>query len=264
MLGYDQTVARAQGHRNVFSVTIIIGIATTIFAAILLALAGVYWATHESDAVSVERQARSAQHAMEISVDELALQQETVAIWDDSITHMVADPLNMTWLHNNIGSWLHRIFGHDEVFILDGFNQPAYASVNGEQVPLARYLSLSADLKFLLNSVRGRDGGRNGRHDRNPGRVVHPESTVRTTASATHDSHIMLIGGRPAAASAMLIQPSTPGYAKPKGDWPVLISIRYLDAGFLAELSSRQLIASPRFSREHDRRPGEHEIHLKR
>src|SRR3990170_850136 len=127
-------LTRDPGEGRSISVTILIAIGAMVVVSLFLAFAGIYWATHESDAVSVERQARSAQHAMETSVDELALQQETVAIWDDSISHMVADERDMIWLHDNIGSWLHRIFGHDEVFILDGYGRPAYAAVNGEQV----------------------------------------------------------------------------------------------------------------------------------
>ncbi len=262
LAGNQQKFVGVSGQRRNFSVTLAIAIGAMVGAALFLAGAGVYWATHESDAVSVERQARSAQHAMEASVDELALQQETVAIWDDAIYYLVADRVSMVWIHNNIGSWLNRIFGHDEVFILDGFDRPVYAATNGQQIPLERYAILSADLKFLLNSVRGHDRGSNGRHDRNPNRTVHSDSTVRTTTRATHDSHIMLIGGRPAAASAMLIEPSTPGYVKPKGRWPVLVSVRYLDAGFLAELSSRQLISSPRFSRSPNRQASEHVVRL--
>jgi diguanylate cyclase (GGDEF)-like protein len=60
---------------------------------------------------------------------------------------------------------------------------------------------------------------------------------------------MLFVGGRPAAASAMLIQPSTPGYAVPRGKWPILVSIRYLDRDFLDDLGARQLIANPRFSR---------------
>ncbi|HMI40198.1 MAG TPA: bifunctional diguanylate cyclase/phosphodiesterase [Sphingomicrobium sp.] len=243
--------------------TIAIAIGAMVIVSLFLAGAGVYWATHESDAVSVERQARSAQHAMESSVDELALQQETVAIWDDSAEHLVAPRLDATWVHDNMGSWLHRIFGHDEVFVVDGFDRPLYASVEGQQVSLKRYAALSPDLVFLVNSVRGRDGGSNGRHDRNPRRALAADSTVRTTPRTTHDSHIMLVGGRPAAASAMLVQPSTRDFVRPNGQWPVLISVRYLDRGFLAELSSRQLISSPRFSREAQRLGSEHAIVLK-
>jgi diguanylate cyclase (GGDEF)-like protein len=251
------------GQRTNFSVTITTAIAAMLIVSFFLACAGIYWSTHESDAVSVERQARSAQHAMEASVDELALQQETVAIWDDSAKRMVAVPPDVAWADENIGQWLYKIFGHDEVFILDGLDKPIYASVGGKMVPPGHYATLSGDLNFLLKSVRGHDGGPNGRHDRNPGRAIRPNSSVRTTQRATHDSHIMLVGGRPAAASAMLIQPSTPNYVRPEGQWPVLISVRYLDRGFLAELSSRQMISSPRFSHSSVRLAGENAVFLK-
>lgn len=260
---YQLHLVRGARPRGNFSATITRAFGTMVVVALLLAAVGVYWAIHESDLVSVERQARSAKHAMEASVDELALQQETVAIWDDSASHLVADRPDMTWVHDNVGSWLHRIFGHDEVFIIDGSDRPLYSSVRGTPVPLERYAIISRDFKYLVNSVRGRDGGANGQHDRNPNRPLSAGNTVRTTPRPTHDSHMMLIGGRPAAASAMLIQPSTPHYVRPRGQWPILVSVRYLDAGFLTELSSRQLISSPRFSRSHGRRGSEHMVPLR-
>jgi hypothetical protein len=60
----------------------------------------------------------------------------------------------------------------------------------------------------------------------------------------------------------MLVKSSTENYVQPKGAWPILVSVRYLDAGFLTELSSRQLIAAPRFSRNPDRRSNEHVVPL--
>jgi diguanylate cyclase (GGDEF)-like protein len=238
-------------------------IVVMVVVALIMACAGVYVTTHESDEISVERQARSAQHAMELSVDELALQQETVAIWDDAASRLVDDRPDFTWTDENIGQWLHKIFGHDEVFVVDGSDRAIYASIRGQSVSLNRYAALSPDIQPLLDSVRGRDGGPNGRHDRNPGQSLHPNTTIRTTSRPTHDSHLMLIGGRPAAASAMLVQPSTPDYVRPNGQWPVLVSVRYLDAGFLAELSSRQLISSPRFSQYPVREAIEHAVPLR-
>jgi diguanylate cyclase (GGDEF)-like protein len=55
----------------------------------------------------------------------------------------------------------------------------------------------------------------------------------------------------------MIVRESTPGYVRQRGDWPVLISVRYLDGSFLSELSSRHLIEAPRFSRTGERRMGE-------
>ena len=51
--------------------------------------------------------------------------------------------------------------------------------------------------------------------------------------------------------------------SQPKGNWPVLVSVRYLDRGFLRELSARNLIAAPRFSRTAEVEDGEHQIDLR-
>ncbi len=233
-----------------------------VFAALILSGAGLYWAARESNVVSAERQARSVEHAMDSSVDDLALQQETVAIWDDAAANVVADRRDMVWIHDNIGSWLHRIFDHDEVFILDHSDRPIYAARSGTKLSPELFAERSGDLGYLVNSVRGRHGRLNGRHDRNPRAPLKAGSTVRTTARTTHDSHLMLVGGRPAAASAMLIQPSTPNYVQPEGQWPVLLSVRYLDGGFLTDLSSRELVSSPRFSKSSVGRANEHVILL--
>lgn len=219
-----------------------------IIAAVLVAAGGIGFAVSKSDAVSVQRQARSAQHAIDGSIDELAQQQEAVAIWDDSSARLAAPDLDMTWIHDNIGSWLHRMFGQNEVFILDGLERPVYAALAGEMISPQRYHELRPDLSYLVDSVRGRSPGPNGQHDRNPSKPLEIDSTVKTTPRATHDSHLIKVRGRPAIASAMLIQPSTPGYVRPTGNWPILVSIRYLDGPFLQELGKRHLISRPRIS----------------
>jgi diguanylate cyclase (GGDEF)-like protein len=199
---------------------------------------------------------------MELSVDELALQQETVAIWDIAATQMVAPVPDLAWVDANVGQWLNSIFGHDEVFVLDGYDRPIYASVGGKRVSLERFAALAPDLRVLISGVRDETAPVTGRHNRRGSSRALASSTVRTTPAATHESHLMLVGNRPAAASAMLIKPATPNFVRPLGAWGLLVSVRYLDQGFLAELSSRQLISAPRFARDHDRRPGEHDIHL--
>lgn len=259
--GANRSLNRADGHRYVFSAAIILAIAATIIASLLLAGAGIYWATHASDAVSVERQARSAQHAMEMSVDELALQQETVAVWDLAAAALAVPRPSTSWIHENIGGWLYKMFKHDEVFVLDGLGRPLYASRDGEQVPLDRFASLGADFRKVLTGVRG-NGELAGRHDRRRARTG-PNSSVRTTTRATHESHLMLLDGRPAAVSAMLIEQVTPGWARQRHPRPVLLSVRYLDAGLLAELSARQLIGSPRFSRVAAHSPAESVVPLR-
>ncbi len=237
--------------------------ALLVFAVVvLITSSGLYWATWQSDQIAVERQSRVARHSLEIALDELALQQETVAVWDDSAAHMVADKPEQLWLFDNLGSWLHRIFDHDATFLLDGHDRLVQATFDGRITDARSFEALRGDFRPLIESVRGIDHGPQGRHDRVPGQTLNPGTTVRTTARATHDTHLLLVGGRPAAGSVMLIQPSTPDYVKPKGGWPVLISVRYLDGSFMKELQSRHLLDGARFSITPDRGSGEHALQL--
>ena len=219
-----------------------------LIAVAMVSVAGLYWSTRQSDEVSVERQVRVTRHSINIALDELAQQQETVAVWDESAQEMVKPRPEQQWLHDNIGFWLHRIFAHDEVFLLDGRDRLVQADHEGEIAPPARYAAMRAELAPLVQMVRDKRECVNGMHDRHPGRALPPNSTVRTTERAVHETHLMMVAGRPAAASAMLIKPSTEGFVKPDGDWPVLISVRYLDGSFMKELEARYLIDAARFS----------------
>ncbi|HVL79700.1 MAG TPA: EAL domain-containing protein [Sphingomicrobium sp.] len=223
-----------------------------LLAVTLVTFAGLYWSTLRSDEISVERQSRVAHHSIELALDELALQQETVAIWDESAEKMVTDPLDHQWLFDNLGSWLNRIFAHDATFLLDGQDRPVQAVVDGRRVAIDRYGELAGDLAPLVDTLRGRNQAANGRHDRHPGQRLHANASVRTTPRSAHRTRLTLVGGRPAAASAMLIKPSTEDYVRPKGNWPILISVRFLDGSFMKELQARHLIDDARYSRAED------------
>jgi diguanylate cyclase (GGDEF)-like protein len=228
-----------------------------LIAVALVSVAGLYWSTRQSDTVSVERQLRVTRHSINIALDELAQQQETVAVWDESALYMAQPRPPQQWLHDNIGFWLHRIFAQDEVFLLDGRDRLVQADHEGEIVPASHYQALYPDLAPLLEMVRGKRECVNGPHDRHSGLPLLPNSTVRTTDRAVHETHLTMVRGRPAAVSAMLIKPSTDGYVQPSPDWPVLISVRYLDGSFMSELQSRYLIDAPRFLLTADRQPNE-------
>lgn len=232
-------------------------------AAIAIASLGLYWSTSSSDAVSVQRQIRTTRLAISTAIDDLALQQETVAVWDETAQMLTRPQPDQIWLRDNVSLWLNHLFNHDEVFILDGQDRPIHAGADSRIVPPARYDRLADIMEPLIAAVRGRSNEANGQHDRLPGRKLPPDSSVHTTSRSNHASRLMLISGRPAAVSAMLIRASTPGYVVFHGPEPVLVSIRYLDRTFLSSLSERNLVAAPRFSLVPRLRSGEQEISLR-
>lgn len=229
-------------------------------AVIAILLGGLVWSAQRSDQVSIERQQRVARHAMEVALDELALQQETVAIWDESSQNMFAARPDQRWLKDNVTAWLHKIFGHDEAILLDAQGKLVQAGAKGRVADVAHYRRLAPDVAHLVQAVRGESRASAGVHDRLPGQGLVRGATVRTTPRTIHDTHMILLGGRPAAVSAMLMKPSTPGYVGYREQWPVLISARYLDAGFMAELDAKYLLHRPHFSRSDKVGEGEHAV----
>jgi diguanylate cyclase (GGDEF)-like protein len=260
--GLNPAAASRDGARRLFTQfsRATVGI---LAAVVLVVIGGLLWAANRSDDVSVQRQERIARHAIHVALDELALQQETVAIWDDSAQHMVAPVRDQQWLFDNVGFWLFRMFHHDESILLDERDRPVQVVRRGKLVPHDHFTGLRGDLEEIIASARGRSNEPNGVHDRNPSQPLAAGSTVRTTQRAVHDTHLSLVAGRPAAVSAMLMKPSTDGYVGNRREWPLLVSIRYLDEGFMRGLEATHLIGHPRFSLRDDRGAGEYSLLLR-
>ncbi|MEO7635245.1 MAG: CHASE4 domain-containing protein [Sphingomicrobium sp.] len=143
-----------------------------LVAVIATVLGGLFWATQRSDDISVQRQVRIAEHAIEVALDDIALQQETVAVWDDSVQRMVAPVKDQQWLYDNVGLWLFHIFHHDESILLDDRGHPVQLVVGGVRAPIEHFTRIRADLAPIIDSARGRGERANGVHDRHPGQPL--------------------------------------------------------------------------------------------
>jgi len=215
-------------------------------ALVVLAALSIYLAARHGDAVSVERQIRTTQRTLDDSVARLALEQETVAVWDESADRLTRARRDMTWIDDNLGDWLHNIFGHDRTYVLNARDEPIYANIDGTMVPAAGFEAIRRDLRPLIDATRGRVREPNNRFDRHPSQA-RPGAAVLTTARAIHDTQMVRIEGRPAAVSVMRVRASSPEL-QPAGPEPIMVSLRFLDRGFLQELDHRNLIEAPRFS----------------
>jgi diguanylate cyclase (GGDEF)-like protein len=241
-----------------FGTRIFIPLMLATAAAIVAAGYGLYHATNRSDVIAVERQVRETQQAMNSALDELALNQEIVAVWDDPYQQLRKPELDWAWLDDNIGVWLHDTFRHDQVYVLDVNDAPIYAVIDGERVEPERFSETGDGLRHLIDAVRGRVVEDNTPHERLPGQPFRPGGTVRTSEKAIHATRLTTVADRPAAASVMRIVPSTAELAPPAGTEQLLISVRFLDGTLLQDLSQRNLIEQPRFSKTLDLAPSEH------
>ena len=102
-----------------FTMRVLLPVVASTAAALVLAALALVWAVRQSDEISIERQQRITERSIRTFVGELAKQQEMVAVWNDTVRQVNATPLDEKWLDANIGGWLNKTFGQDQVFILD-------------------------------------------------------------------------------------------------------------------------------------------------
>ncbi len=241
-----------------FRLRIFLPVALATIVAVLLVALGLYLASSHGDEIAVERQVRETRRAIENTLDELAADQEVIALWDDVVLRLRMEKPDLEWVHSYVSSYLHNLSRQDRIYILGATDAPIYASVDGARVDPSSYAEVASSLLRLVEAVRGRLQDQNNIHERLPGVPLAPESTVRTSERAVHATKVVDIFGRPAAVSVMRIVPYTDAVPETPGREPLLVSIRFLDGAFLEEFSKQHLIDSPRFSQSLDTSAGEY------
>jgi diguanylate cyclase (GGDEF)-like protein len=203
----------------------------------------IFWAVDKSNNISAERQLLQTEASIRAAVQELAQQQEMVAIWDDAVVELNKSPLDLKWVDANFGVWLNKTFGQDEIYILDDRNEPLVATVGDTRVPAQEYERVRATVSDLVAGIRGAPDSPHRAHVADL--VTAP---YLKTGQAVHDAHLLELNGRPAAVSVMKIIPESEDVPYPHGRELLLLSIRFLDGSFITQLSERNLIDGLRFS----------------
>lgn len=248
------------GFRRRFRRRVLIPVVGVFCIVAAICAGAVALAIRDSDKLSVERQAREVSLAIAGGLDELARTQEGAAVWDSAVLEFRKPAPDLEWVDVNIGTWLHQIFRHDAVLVLDGRDRPIYASISGRRASPSLYMEAGDALPALVERVRGRANSPSTPHERLPGQPLHPNASVRTGASAVHATELTWVQGRPAAVSVMRIVPLTQAVSLQPDDQALMISVRFLDGSFLQELEHQNLIEAPRFRRDGALAPGERRI----
>ena len=204
-------------------------------------------AAQQADRVSAARQAQEVDLAVGGALDEMAQSQAGAAIWNSLVFQLAKPHPDWDWVDSNVGDWLNAVYAHDADFIIGPDDQPLYAMIGGKRASPASFAQLRRVALPLIDAARGRSNVAPNPHERLPGRPVHPHSTVRTAPRAVHATDLAQIGGRPAVISVMRII-TEEGTAKiTVGPDPLLVSIRYLDTGFMHHLDKVQMLVGAHF-----------------
>ncbi len=217
--------------------------ATTIAVAAALVTTIVVWSAQRSDEISKSRQLSMAASAVDREVEKIPYDQESVAVWDDSVKN-VRNSFNEAWVDVNLGVWMSSYFNHDRSYVLDANNRLLYAMAGGKEVTADSAL-LTLGIMKLIRDLRQKIAG--GALD------LFENGTARIPRSVD----IADIGGHPSIVSVMPLVPHSDAVSQLRGSEALIVGVRYLDTSFPGNVEAKYLLAGARFSRTNDTRPSE-------
>ena len=223
--------------------SVVLPVLLVAMATLSLGAASILWAVHKSNDVSAERQLRMTDRSIRAVVQELAQQQEMVAIWDDAIVELNKSPMDLKWIDANIGVWLSRTFGQEEVYILNDRNEPINAVIDATRVSNHEFERIRSSISGLVAGIRGAPNSLHKDHA-----AENAQAPYLITGRAVYDAHLLELLGRPAAVSVMKIIPESDAVPYPHDREFLLVGIRYLDGNFIRQISERNLIEGLRFA----------------
>jgi diguanylate cyclase (GGDEF)-like protein len=220
--------------------TAMIGIALVVFGTLLVAI--VAYAGWSANRTAVVRERQLVENALDQSVSRVLDQQKAIAWWDDAVMAVNSSRPDIEWLETNFGVYFHETYGHDEVIIVDGQNNPIYANVGGElSDAVAAYANHSAVLDQIVAEARH---GADGHLRRRDTAFVESQGNYSALLGASFGrwaGHIMMVDGEPAVVAALSIVPNLDANLL-HGEPHLLLSVVKIDQAFMGEVGGSLLM----------------------
>ncbi|QHM71530.1 putative bifunctional diguanylate cyclase/phosphodiesterase [Mixta intestinalis] len=194
----------------------------------------VFWAAKHSNHEAVIQQENIIKTAFAQSMTEHQRQLHSLTNWPPFSQLLQQPQLDMRWLDENVGRWLYQMFGHQDIFILNPQDEVLIGWQNGQRIDNRRWRSFEdAIAPWLLRQPQPHGSG-----------II--EDNV-DFARIDRRAALMAIG-------AIGSEDAQSGYR--------LISIKYLDDGFLNALAQRSLINHLHYIGEKTAPPGQARFQL--
>lgn len=252
-------------------------VAPLLAVILLIALAGfqaIRWAAEQSDTASRTEQQRVVEVALGQAITSLATEQRSVALWRPLSIHLLRSPTDRGFLDENIGGWLHLMFGHDATYLLSPEGHPVYASVAGSPRPSSEYATVRPYVAALFRTLQ--DNTRRNRAQAGPSAAGEADGntapalaqvqgilTVHGTPTLVAASYIPSYLGRqsrpswwalPLRADVGSVEPALPNQSDQQAEFAI-VSLVAIDNDFLHDLSKRAVLPGLRYIANADLTP---------
>ena len=220
-------------------------IGITLAGLVLLAIiAYAGWSSNQS---STARERTLVQNVINRGIARALSEQKSVAWWDDAVVKVTDANMDNDWVHSNFGIYLTETYGHDEVYILNGEDQPLYAFANGAQGEPSTFEPHRLVLAPVIDEVRSdtRPGHKKSNLMSRPDAFGADQSNYRTIGgpvdTARWAGHILMVDGKLAVVAALTIVPNV-DMSLLKNTPNLLVSVTYVDNAYVTELGRSLLL----------------------
>ncbi|HTV67760.1 MAG TPA: EAL domain-containing protein [Rhizobiaceae bacterium] len=204
-------------------------LALAFFSVAMIASFGLYAMLRaDQDALLTQRAFVAA--GIKQQFEAIAQQQESVTVWDDSVTETKAH--DDTWMAENLSVWMNSYYGHDLVYVLDEFNEPIHVMADGNVVPAAGFAGVEPAIKRLVDDLRLL--------------MMQVAAGERTDEPKLLVQDLVSIAGQPAIASLMPIVPDSDRVTQEPGSEYLHVSVQRVDQGLIHGIAEQYRIAGMR------------------
>jgi diguanylate cyclase len=211
----------------------VVPIGVIVVVAIVCVVVAVLGSAQRADEVALDTERQLFTRALTNHAERVLRDTEAVATTEAAYRRIRAD-FDTDWVQVYIGQRLQSFFDHDLVLVADTSDRFLYASFGSRSVDPNWFNSVQPDVKPVLDVVRGRA---------DPASAL-PLAGTRSEKSARLDRTVRVQSflGRPAIVAAVaVVAPwdDTAGLAALDANAPVVLSVKFIDDGVLAEIASR-------------------------
>jgi len=204
------------GLRGSFIREVLLPLAAILLLTLAGAGIGLFLSTAISNQKAQAQQQRMIEASFSQSLTEHQRQLHSLSSWAPLQAHLDAAQPDQRWLDDNVGRWLYEMFGHQLIMVLDEARRPVQAWRDGA---LLADPTRDAGVQAILASLQLR------------------AAPQRETADLAR------VDGRVAALGIGAIRRDAQAASR-----FMLVSLKYLDDGYLAALAERSQLKGLRFS----------------
>lgn len=213
-----------------FSIVVPIGVIVAV--AIVCIVVAVLSSAQRADEVAGEHEERLFASALLASSQRVLREIESVAASDGAVQKLRVE-FDRRWVQQRLGHWLTGFFGHDYVFVYTDADTLSFAQFGRYDSGRDWFDTARNDLAPLVAHLRQGDPANGSITDHTPGSAQSARNVERRAVI------IQDFAGQPALVAGIAVGSGENSDAKWSGNAPIIISIKLIDANFLATLATQ-------------------------